>query len=980
MEPFSIYTQSFFDWLLRSTIQASIVICLILLIQAALRNKLTARWHYAFWLILVVRMVLPWAPQSRFSIYNFVVWQIESNVPVHVMSERNAEPAKTPGESLATRQTTVHRELTGGTDGQTRNWTVSTRTPRESVDAATQPWLRLSGVLPFLWLAGAFLLGGYIIICNLKLWRAASVECPSTDKETLKLLEECRTAIGLRIIVPLIPSEKVNTPILMGFIRPRLLIPGNITEKLTREELRYVFLHELGHVKRHDIALGWVTALLQVLHWFNPVVWLAFHRMRSNRESACDALVLSRMQCEGTQNYGLAIVSLLEHFSVPQPLPGLAGIVESKSQLKRRIAMITKFRNNSYRWSPLATILLVILACISLPDAEHTRASETAASQTVNPPKFTKIRIPNEISWDAQLSPDGKNIAFVLEGKLWIMPRSGKLGPDYPGTPRQLDTGSIEVYPAGFAWSHDGRWIAFTENDYLYGLQHQGNQRMYVISVEGGKPKEVCESDHNFNSRLAYGLSLSPNGKTLAFLASSVDANEVQFHTYTISVDGGVPKRLLDTSAREPVFSPDGKKIAYVAGKLFEPQGAGLWVVLAEGGIPRLVANASCATSPVWSPDMRMIAFLDYRDSKAPKQINIVRISQDGERTEGRMTVNCPEGIQGIRSLIGWTPDNKIGVIVEGSLEYGLYTLPTKGGSATLVARGELAQPRWSPDGKRIVCSNRARGDWDGWIYYGTASVPAEGGGAVTIPIQLGGKIAKPGYGAGNHVSPDGKTIIFAGASPPRFGPGPTRIWTLPIEGGEPSQLTNAPASLTDRFPCWSPDGKAIAFIRTKESANRFESIAEVNIFIIPADGGPPRQLTSKSDRVSFGSIAWSPDGKWLAYCSTENPSADVVTLKVIPSEGGESCIVGKMLPFDAELAWSPDSKRIAFNDGNNKVIKILLLGDGSTMDIDPHLTKTSIYHLDWSRDGEQLVFAGSQGGGPEFWMIENFLPDQMGK
>jgi beta-lactamase regulating signal transducer with metallopeptidase domain len=108
-----------------------------------------------------------------------------------------------------------------------------------------------------------------------------------------------------------------------------------------------VFLHELAHVKRHDIALGWLTAFLQVLHWFNPLVWLAFHRMRSNRELACDALMLSRTQGEGTQDYGRAIVSLLEHFSVPQPLPGLAGILESKSQLKRRIAMITQFQKNS---------------------------------------------------------------------------------------------------------------------------------------------------------------------------------------------------------------------------------------------------------------------------------------------------------------------------------------------------------------------------------------------------------------------------------------------------------------------------------------------------------------------------------------------------------------------------------------------------------------------------------------------------------
>ena len=381
METLSTYAQPFFLWLLRSTIQASIVICLILLIQAVLRNRLTARWHYALWLILVVRMILPWAPQSRFSIYSLATWESKSNVPTHVMSEQDAEPAKTPGESSATGQTTVRREPAGITERQDRNLPAPIRTSRASADSATHTVSGLSGVLPFLWLAGALLLGGYIIICNLKLWRAASIECPSTDKKTLELLEECRSEVGLRTIVALIPSKKVNTPILLGFVRPRLLVPENITKKLTREELRYVFLHELAHVKRHDIALGWLTALLQVLHWFNPLVWLAFHQMRSNRESACDALVLSCTQGEGTQDYGQAIVSLLEHFSVPQPLPGLAGILETKSQLKRRIAMITQFKNNSYRWSVLGIGVIVVFSAISMINPRRGTVLASSAPQ-----------------------------------------------------------------------------------------------------------------------------------------------------------------------------------------------------------------------------------------------------------------------------------------------------------------------------------------------------------------------------------------------------------------------------------------------------------------------------------------------------------------------------------------------------------------------------------------------------------------------
>ncbi len=169
METLSTLYQPFFDWLLRSTFQASIVVCLILLIQRALRSRLTARWHYALWLILVIRMVLPWAPQSRFSIFNLATQQSKSNVPRHVMSEVDSESLNASGESSATQQSILRQEQSIQEDGTTVAVTSDVPSRPLAADSVTQPAFWLLSVLPFLWLAGALLLGGYIIICNLKL-------------------------------------------------------------------------------------------------------------------------------------------------------------------------------------------------------------------------------------------------------------------------------------------------------------------------------------------------------------------------------------------------------------------------------------------------------------------------------------------------------------------------------------------------------------------------------------------------------------------------------------------------------------------------------------------------------------------------------------------------------------------------------------------------------------------------------------------
>jgi hypothetical protein len=75
MEGMMTFVQPFFDWLLQTTLIGSVVICLILLIQKTLGGRLGPRWCHALWLVLLMRMILPWAPSSRLSLFNlFPSW------------------------------------------------------------------------------------------------------------------------------------------------------------------------------------------------------------------------------------------------------------------------------------------------------------------------------------------------------------------------------------------------------------------------------------------------------------------------------------------------------------------------------------------------------------------------------------------------------------------------------------------------------------------------------------------------------------------------------------------------------------------------------------------------------------------------------------------------------------------------------------------------------------------------------------------
>ena len=356
MESLSMQLVPVFDWLLRTTLQAALLFCLIMFVQLIFRGRLPIRWHYCLWLLLLVRMATPWLPESKISIFNWVPRSIQQGGMIESLSQ----PQDAHGMGFY-----MHADATDTRQAESETALV-----------------RFARILPLLWLLGNVTLAVYVGACNLHLWWLVTRERPMTDQNILDLLEDCKAEMGIRNILGIVTTDKVKSAALFGFVRPRLLLPAGMVEALSRDELRYVFLHELGHLRRRDIYVGWLMSLLQVLHWFNPIVWLAFYRMQSDRELACDALVLTHTRSAESKDYGRTIVSLLERFSRPQRLPSMAGILETKSQLKRRIKMIAKFKKTSRtRWTG-AMLLLAALACIVLTNAYVAKADFTFGTPT----------------------------------------------------------------------------------------------------------------------------------------------------------------------------------------------------------------------------------------------------------------------------------------------------------------------------------------------------------------------------------------------------------------------------------------------------------------------------------------------------------------------------------------------------------------------------------------------------------------------
>ena len=321
--------------LLRLSGQASILILLVLAAQWLCGRRLQPRWRCALWLLVLLRLALPWTVPSPASLFN---------VLKSPAAAQSTEPETSPAPMMNAPISTVRGEAVAGS----------------SADGYWLAWL---------WAAGALCLVVCTAVNHYQIHRRVTRLRPLIDGPALHLLEDCKAQMGVRAPVTLIETEAIQSPTLFGFMRPRLLLPAGLASSFTREELRHVFLHELAHIKRHDILAGWVMLALQTVHWFNPLVWLAFHRARADRELACDALALSHARPGENESYGLTIVKLLERFGQSAWAPSLAGILENKQQLKERISMIATFHQTD-RGLALAVSLFAVLALVTLTDAQ----------------------------------------------------------------------------------------------------------------------------------------------------------------------------------------------------------------------------------------------------------------------------------------------------------------------------------------------------------------------------------------------------------------------------------------------------------------------------------------------------------------------------------------------------------------------------------------------------------------------------------
>lgn len=326
-----MFFYTFMPKLFNMSLTANVAIVLVILLRLLLK-KAPKVISYALWGVVLFRLLCPVSIGSNFSVYNLF------DAPAQESGTITSVIEYVPSNIVHTEYPSVALPVPGISD------VINEALPQGQEQLVADPLEAPMSIATYVWMIGVLVMVIYSIVSYIRLRRKLSVVVPLRDNIFI--------------------ADDIKSPFVVGLFRPKIYLPCNLGDK----EQEYIILHEQHHIKRLDHGMKALAFLALAIHWFNPLVWVAFILASKDMEMSCDEAVIRKIGGNVRADYSASLLTLATGRRIIAGTPLAFGEGDTKGRI-----------NNLSKWKKPAVwvVLVAVVACVVLAVCLLTNPSQT---------------------------------------------------------------------------------------------------------------------------------------------------------------------------------------------------------------------------------------------------------------------------------------------------------------------------------------------------------------------------------------------------------------------------------------------------------------------------------------------------------------------------------------------------------------------------------------------------------------------------
>lgn len=352
------------------SLSGSLLMLVLKVLRPLYKERFSMQWQYYIWLVVIIRMLLPWNPG------NGIVGRLFQNGQIERLWENIASDPEKSGKL----------PLNGGAAEQTvgSEKVQAEQKIQEIQNQEDQKENKEDGQMIYIiWLSAAFILlirKVTVYQCFVKYIKAG---CRAVDDiDRMEVLGKAAAEKHITCTAGLYTNSLAASPLLSGIIHPSIILTD---AELTDTDFYYTVMHELTHLKRKDLVYKWLVQLTVCLHWFNPLVYLMERDISRLCELSCDEAVMQNLEEKERRAYGDTLLRAMGAGGSYKNSMASVTLNESKKLLKERLGAIMCYRKKSKLAAVLsAAAVLLLTACAAVMGMYvQPQAAEKAADRSL---------------------------------------------------------------------------------------------------------------------------------------------------------------------------------------------------------------------------------------------------------------------------------------------------------------------------------------------------------------------------------------------------------------------------------------------------------------------------------------------------------------------------------------------------------------------------------------------------------------------